>query len=174
MGGSMAVDITTLVSILLSQAPLATIIILVLILYAERKFNVVENRLESMLNFNEALLLVLLSRGAISDSEYKLLSLILPSSRVSAGSRYYTKDVERRLHEIIDRLTSDPRTATWDDVLELERIYDVLWDEIDATRDRKRRRELIALSVKVKVMAVMTKVYLIGRGVMPAWVKGHS
>ena len=86
----MAIDTTTLVSILLSQAPLATVIILVLILYAERKFNVVGNRLESMLNFNEALLLVLLSRGVISDSEYRLLSLILPSSGVSAGSRYYT------------------------------------------------------------------------------------
>ena len=78
------------------------------------------------------------------------------------------------MHEIIDRFTSDPKTATWDDVLELERIYDVLWEEIDATRDRKRRRELIALSVKVKVMAVMTRVYLIGRGVMPPWAKGHS
>ena len=69
----MAIDITTLISALLSQALLAAVIILVLILYAERKFNVVENRLESILNFNEALLLVLLSKGVISDSEYRLL-----------------------------------------------------------------------------------------------------
>jgi len=68
-----AIDITTLISALLSQALLAAVIILVLILYAERKFNVVENRLESILNFNEALLLVLLSKGVISDSEYRLL-----------------------------------------------------------------------------------------------------
>lgn len=69
----MAIDITTLISALLSQALLAAVIILVLILYAECKFNVVENRLESILNFNEALLLVLLSKGVISDSEYRLL-----------------------------------------------------------------------------------------------------
>ena len=69
----MAIDITTLISALLSQALLAAVIILVLILYAERKFNVVENRLESIPNFNEALLLVLLSKGVISDSEYRLL-----------------------------------------------------------------------------------------------------
>jgi hypothetical protein len=99
---------------------------------------------------------------------------MLPSSRVSAGSKYYTRDVERRLYEIIVRLTNDPRTATWDDVTELEKIYDVIWDEIDATRDRKRRRELIALSVKVKVVAVMTKAYLISRGVMPPWVEGRG
>jgi len=169
-----AIDITTLISALLSQALLAAVIILVLILYAERKFNVVENRLESILNFNEALLLVLLSKGVISDSEYRLLLLMLSSSRVPAGSKYYTRDVERRLYEIIVRLTNDPRTATWDDVTELEKIYDVIWDEIDATRDRKRRRELIALSVKVKVVAVMTKAYLISRGVMPPWVEGRG
>jgi len=169
-----AIDITMLISALLSQAPLAAVIILVLILYSERKFNVVENRLESILNFNEALLLVLLSKGVISDSEYRLLLLMLPSSRVPAGSKYYTRDVERRLYEIIVRLTNDPRTATWDDVTELEKIYDVIWDEIDATRDRKRRRELIALSVKVKVVAVMTKAYLISRGVMPPWVEGRG
>jgi len=169
-----AIDITTLISALLSQALLAAVIILVLILYAERKFNVVENRLESILNFNEALLLVLLSKGVISDSEYRLLLLMLSSSRVPAGSKYYTRDVERRLYEIIVRLTNDPRTATWGDVTELEKIYDVIWDEIDATRDRKRRRELIALSAKVKVVAVMTKAYLIGRGVMSPCVEGRG
>ena len=50
----------------------------------------------------------------------------------------------------------------------------MIWDEIDATRDRKRRRELIALSVKVKVVAVMTKAYLISGGVMPPWVEGRG
>ena len=100
--------------------------------------------------------------------------LALPHVKIPGGSQYYTKEVEERLFSIIDRLTNDPKTATWDDVLELERIYDIIWDEIEVTRDRKRRRELIALSVKVKVMAVMTRVYLIGRGVMPPWVKGRS
>ena len=73
-----------------------------------------------------------------------------------------------------ETLTNDPKTATWDDVLELERIYDIIWGEIEVTRDRKRRRALVQLSVTVKVMAVMTRVYLIGRGVMPPWVKGRS
>ena len=118
--------------------------------------------------------LIVGSYPRLLETEYKTLLLALPHVKIPGGSQYYTKEVEERLFSIIDRLTNDPKTATWDDVLELERIYDIIWDEIEVTRDRKRRRELIALSVKVKVMAVMTRVYLIGRGVMPPWVKGRS
>ncbi len=202
----MAVDITVILSMLLSQAPLVVIAILVLIIYFERRlssidqrFNmlassidrrldmiergldamghrldVVEDRLSSVINFNEAFLSILLSKGVLLETEYKALSLVLPRVRTPGGSQYYTKEVEEKLFSIIDRLTNDPKTATWDDVLELERIYDIIWDEIEVTRDRKRRRALVQLSVTVKVMAIMTKAYLIGRGVMPPWVKGRS
>ena len=199
----MAVDITVILSMLLSQAPLVVIAILVLILYFERRLSsidqrfstlassidrrfdmiergldaighrldVVEDRLSSVINFNEALLSILLSKGVLLETEYKALSLALPRVRTLGGSQYYTKEVEERLFSIIDRLTNDPKTATWDDVLELERIYDIIWDEIEVTRDRKRRRALVQLSVTVKVMAIMTKAYLIGRGIMPPWAK---
>jgi hypothetical protein len=195
----LAVDITAILSMLLSQAPLVVIAILVLIIYferrlssidqrfntlassidrrfdvVERRLDVIEDRLLSVINFNEALLSILLSRGMLLETEYKALALALPRVRTPGGSQYYTKEVEERLFSIIDRLTNDPKTATWDDVLELERIYDIIWDEIDATRDRKRRRALVQLSVTVKVMAIMTKAYLIGRGIMPPWVKGRS
>ncbi len=195
----MAVDITAILSMLLSQAPLVVIAILVLIIYferrlssidqrfntlassidrrfdvVERRLDVIEDRLSSVINFNEALLSILLSRGMLLETEYKALALALPRVRTLGGSQYYTKEVEEKLFSIIDRLTNDPRTATWDDVLELERIYDIIWDEIEVTRDRKRRRALVQLSVTVKVMAIMTKAYLIGRGIMPPWVKGHS
>ena len=192
----MAVDITVILSMLLSQAPLVVIAILVLILYferrlssidqrfstlassidrrfdmIERRLDVIEDRLESVINFNEALLSILLSKGVLLETEYKALSLALPRVRIPSGSQYYTKEVEEKLFSIIDRLTNDPKTATWDDVLELERIYDIIWDEIEVTRDRKRRRALVQLSVTVKVMAIMTKAYLIGRGIMPPWAK---
>ncbi len=206
----MAVDITVILSMLLSQAPLVVIAILVLILYFERRlssidqrFNtlvssidrrfdtvergldrrfdmigrrldVIEDRLSSVISFNEALLSILLSKGVLLETEYKALSLALPRVRAPGGSQYYTKEVEEKLFSIIDRLTNDPKTATWDDVLELERIYDIIWDEIEVTRDRKRRRALVQLSVTVKVMAIMTKAYLIGRGIMPPWAKGRS
>jgi len=192
----LAVDITVILSMLLSQAPLVVIAILVLILYferrlssidqrfstlassidrrfdmIERRLDVIEDRLESVINFNEALLSILLSKGVLLETEYKALSLALPRVRIPSGSQYYTKEVEEKLFSIIDRLTNDPKTATWDDVLELERIYDIIWDEIEVTRDRKRRRALVQLSVTVKVMAIMTKAYLIGRGIMPPWAK---
>ncbi len=192
----MAVDITAILSMLLSQAPLVVIAILVLILYferrlssidqrfstlassidrrfdmMERRLDVIEDRLSSVINFNEALLSILLSKGVLLETEYKALLLALPRVRTLGGSQYYTKEVEERLFSIIDRLTDDPKTATWDDVLELERIYDIIWDEIEVTRDRKRRRALVQLSVTVKVMAIMTKAYLIGRGIMPPWAK---
>jgi len=192
----LAVDVTAILSMLLSQAPLVVIAILVLILYferrlssidqrfnmlassidrrfdmVERRLDVIEDRLLSVINFNEALLSILLSKGVLLETEYKALSLALPRIRTPGGSQYYTKEVEEKLFSIIDRLTNDPKTATWDDVLELERIYDIIWDEIEVTRDRKRRRALVQLSVTVKVMAIMTKVYLIGRGVMPPWAK---
>jgi hypothetical protein len=192
----LAVDITAILSTLLSQAPLVVIAILVLILYferrlssidqrfntlassidrrfdvVERRLDVIEDRLSSVINFNEALLSILLSKGVLLETEYKALALALPRVRALGGSQYYTKEVEERLFSIIDRLTNDPKTATWDDVLELERIYEIIWDEIEVTRDRKRRRALVQLSVTVKVMAIMTKAYLIGRGIMPPWAK---
>jgi hypothetical protein len=192
----LAVDITVILSMLLSQAPLVVIAILVLIIYferrlssidqrfstlassidrrfdvVERRLDVIEDRLSSVINFNEALLSILLSKGVLLETEYKALSLALPRVRTLGGSQYYTKEVEEKLFSIIDRLTNDPKTATWDDVLELERIYDIIWDEIEVTRDRKRRRALVQLSVTVKVMAIMTKAYLIGRGIMPPWAK---
>ncbi len=195
----MAVDITAILSMLLSQAPLVVIAILVLILYferrlssidqrfntlassidrrfdvVERRLDVIEDRLSSVISFNEALLSILLSKGMLLETEYKALSLALPRVRAPGGSQYYTREVEEKLFSIIDRLTNDPKTATWDDVLELERIYEIIWDEIEVTRDRKRRRALVQLSVTVKVMAIMTKAYLIGRGIMPPWVKGRS
>jgi hypothetical protein len=195
----LAVNITAILSMLLSQAPLVVIAILVLIIYferrlssidqrfnmlassidrrfdmMERRLDVIEDRLLSVINFNEALLSILLSRGTLLETEYKALLLALPRVKIPGGSQYYTREVEERLFSIIDRLTNDPKTATWDDVLELERIYDIIWDEIEVTRDRKRRRALVQLSVTVKVMAIMTKAYLIGRGIMPPWVKGRS
>jgi hypothetical protein len=191
----LAVDVTVILSMLLSQAPLVVIAILVIIYFerrlssidqrfstlassidrrfdvVERRLDVIEDRLSSVINFNEALLSILLSKGVLLETEYKALALALPRVRTLGGSQYYTKEVEERLFSIIDRLTNDPKTATWDDVLELERIYDIIWDEIEVTRDRKRRRALVQLSVTVKVMAIMTKAYLIGRGIMPPWAK---
>jgi len=152
---------------LVAQLPLVAVVVLVLVLYMERRFSNVERRLGDvvrcigvLVDFNEVLLGIQVLRGSVSDSEYRALAALLSSARPVHSSRYYTKEVYERLGEL---LRKDPNELTWDDVFELERIYELLLKEAEVSG----RSDLVRYAGKLRVLIAMAKGFLLKRGVLP-------
>jgi hypothetical protein len=116
-------------------------------------------RLRMLIEANEELLvLLLLSRSALTDSDYRSLIKALPRPRnMETGTKYYTEEEKCKLERIIDKLINDPSSATWDDVFELEKINELIWNE-------KYTPNLRHQAKWVKMVVLVTKAYLIGRG----------
>lgn len=170
-----------LVSLLVTQAPLVATAIAILVVYIERRIAYVEKRLSglesrlgglesrldeitrsvnSLVDFNEALLSIQVGKGLLAGTEYKALQTLLAVSRPQPKTKYYTKEVYERLGQL---LSKDPDELTWDDVFELEKIHDLLimeWRE-------SRREELARYAGKLRVAIAMAKGFLLKRGVLP-------
>jgi len=205
----MSIDITTVVSTLVAQAPLIAVATLVLILYIERRFRPIEVRIASLesrvsllenrvgslenrisslegrmssietrlthieailaehskslntlIDFNEALLSIQVSKGIVSSSEFKALSALLEAARPAYRSRYYTKEVYEKLGQLLKK---DPDEITWDDVFELEKIYDLLLKEAVESD----RVDLARYAGKLKALIAIAKGLLLKKGILP-------
>jgi len=156
------------VMILLSyQFPLIAVAVLILVLYVEKRLRPIarmlgENSraLNTLIEFNEALLIIHISRGLVTDAEFRALSALLTAERPPHGGRYYTEEVYDKLGEILKK---GPDEITWDDVFELERIYDLLLKEASESG----REELARYAAKLRVFIAMAKGFLLKRGVLP-------
>ena len=181
----MAIDVTVAVSTLIAQAPLLAIAIAILMLYFERRFHGLEMRFETrfhslemrlqsiemridnlckvvmgLINFGETLLSIHASKGFLSDSEYKALDSMLTSLAPFTSSKYYTKEVAERLRQI---LAKEPSQLTWDDVFELEKIFDLMVKEgLESNRD-----DLISYAFRLKALIGIAKGLLLRRGLLP-------
>jgi len=163
----MLVDLTTVVSSLIAQAPLVAVAVLILVLYIERRLRPIERALDehsrslsTLIDFNEVLLTIHISRGLITDTEFRALSALLSTARPAHRSKYYTKEVYDKLGEILKK---GPDEITWDDVFELERIYDLLLKEASESG----REDLARYASKLRVFIAMAKGFLLKRGVLP-------
>ena len=133
----------------------------------ENRVSRLEMRLESiaksvsgLIDFNEILLSIHVSRGLMSDSEYRSLVGMLNALRPPSSSKYYTKEVYERLGQL---LSKGPNEITWDDVFELEKIFDLLIKEgLESNRD-----DLIKYAYMLRVAIGMAKGFLLKRGVLP-------
>jgi len=122
-------------------------------------------RLESTLDlflrsyhaYNHALLEVLAGRGVIQRTDVAVLRGYL---RLAPGatSRYYTKEVEKRLREILDKEVLD-----WPEVIELERISHLIYKEWEATK----RYDLLDYYVMLSIFISITKGHLLAEGKEP-------
>jgi len=163
----MLVDLTTVVSSLIAQAPLVAVAVLILVLYIERRLRPIERVLEEhsrslsiLIDFNEVLLSIHISRGLITDTEFRALAALLSTAKPAYRSKYYTKEVYDKLDEI---LRKGPDEITWDDVFELERIYNLLLKEASESK----REDLARYAAKLRVFIAMAKGFLLKRGVLP-------
>jgi hypothetical protein len=123
--------------------------------------------------YEELLVLLLLSRSALTDSDYRSLIKALPRPRkMETGTENYTEEKKRKLERIIDRLINDPSSATWDDVFELENIRESIWDDIYKIKDSPSKYagiiqhypNLLHQAKWVSMIVVITKAYLTSRG----------
>jgi len=107
--------------------------------------------------FNHALLEVLAGRGVIQRTDVAVLRGYL---RLAPGatSRYYTKEVEKRLREILDKEALD-----WPEVIELERISHLIYKEWEATR----RYDLLDYYIMLSIFISITKGHLLAEGKEP-------
>lgn len=125
------------VALLVAQAPLVAVAVAILYWKMDVHFRKIEASLRALSKFGEKLLYVLGAREVASDVEVELLRgyLELPTSR----SKYYTKEVEARLRELLSKRVSD---YTREDLLEMRRIAKLIEREAEETRDRRYAEEL--------------------------------
>ena len=78
--------------------------------------------LNMIIDFNEILLSIHVSKGLVTNVEYKALSTLLLRARPTTSSKYYTKEVYERLGQLLQK---DPDELTWNDIFELEQICEL-------------------------------------------------
>jgi len=107
--------------------------------------------------YNHALLEVLAGRGVIQRTDVAVLRGYL---RLAPGatSRYYTREVEKRLREILDKEVLD-----WPEVIELERISHLIYKEWEATK----RYDLLDYYIMLSIFISITKGHLLAEGKEP-------
>jgi hypothetical protein len=160
----MSLTIDTIVNILATIASVS-VAVAMLGFWLGKKFTEIDYRFRSMekeirtlrdaiIQYNELLLSILESRGVVTRSEAAVLRGYLASLKPSASSKYYTKEVEKRLDEL---LAKDPEELTLADVQELNRIGDLIWLE-GYERDDEFLREY---GMKLKIYATLVKVLFI-------------
>jgi hypothetical protein len=124
----------------------------------DERFSSIEKEIrtlrDAIIQYNELLLSILESRGVVTRSEAAVLRGYLASLKPSASSKYYTKEVEKRLDEL---LAKEPEQLTLADVQELNRIGDLIWLE-GYERDDEFLREY---GMKLKIYATLVKVLFI-------------
>jgi hypothetical protein len=124
----------------------------------DERFSSIEKEIrtlrDAIIQYNELLLSILESRGVVTRSEAAVLRSYLASLKPSASSKYYTKEVEKRLDEL---LAKEPEQLTLADVQELNKIGDLIWLE-GYERDDEFLREY---GMKLKIYATLVKVLFI-------------
>ncbi len=116
--------------------------------------------INALVSFNELLLSIQTSKGYLTATEYGALSRMLSQAKPFAESKYYTKETEKKLLEILSKA---PDEITWEDVFEMEKIRELLYKEAEATGDNYYAKYADMLRA---LMALM-KGFLLKRGVFP-------
>ncbi|MEM4640765.1 MAG: hypothetical protein QXQ60_05400 [Thermofilum sp.] len=113
------------------------------------------SRLENaFLSYNELLLKILEAKGVLTPAEGYALIQALKASLPKPSSKYYTKEVEERLKALLDK---DPKEYTLEDVKELERIADLMFEEYRVTR----RKDLLEYQARLRVAAQVIKIVFV-------------
>ena len=124
----------------------------------DRKIDGVSTRLDKLekgiFGFNELLLKVLEEKGVVSRTEALTLLVALKGMIPGSRSKYYTKEVENRLRELLNK---DPDTFTMDDIRELEDIAEIMEKEYMVSG----RKELLDYAAKLRIGALVFKIVFV-------------
>ena len=168
----------TIVSEWLKQLPWVCFTILVIILYVRNQMDKLREKLHEidkklikmgdmikdlarsirgLINFNETLLTILYKRNTITKIELEALTKYLEDLKPKAHSKYYTKEVEKQLGQILSKIRRNLNSLTWEDVKQLEKIYELLMKEANASN----RDELAEYAGSLKVLIGLCRAYLL-------------
>ncbi len=128
--------------------------IVVLYLLLSRRIDKLEQSIGQLINFNDVLLTVFQSRGLLSPEEILILCSFLRNIVSRPWSKYYTEEVRRRLPELLSKPLDE---YTWDDIIELEKIVDLMFKEGCASN----RKDLVSYSGKLRAFIAILKGYLL-------------
>ncbi|AJB41724.1 MULTISPECIES: tropomyosin [Thermofilum] len=124
----------------------------------DSKIDGVSTRLDKLekgiFGFNELLLKVLEEKGVVSRTEALTLLVALRGMIPGSRSKYYTKEVENRLRELLNK---DPDTFTMDDIRELEDIAEIMEKEYTVSG----RKELLDYAAKLRIGALVFKIVFV-------------
>jgi len=173
------VDIVTVLSILIPVLASILVSVASLAYWLGRKFTLIDERFERInerfekvnerferlerefssfrdvfIQYNEILISLLEAKGILSKGEVLALKGFLGSLRPQPTSKYYTKEVAKRLDEL---LAKDPEELTLADLRELDRIADLIWNE----GYESGRVDLREYAMKLKLYVMMVKVVFI-------------
>jgi len=97
---------------------------------------------------------VLEEKGVVSRTEALTLLVALRGMIPGSRSKYYTKEVENRLRELLNK---DPDTFTMDDIRELEDIAEIMEKEYTVSG----RKELLDYAAKLRIAALVFKIVFV-------------
>jgi len=97
---------------------------------------------------------VLEEKGVVSRTEALTLLVALRGMIPGSRSKYYTKEVENRLRELLNK---DPDTFTMDDIRELEDIAEIMEKEYMVSG----RKELLDYAAKLRIGALVFKIVFV-------------
>lgn len=124
----------------------------------EGRLDGLENRLDrlegAIYSYNELLLKVLESKGILTSTEAIALVHSLKALLPAGSSKYYTKEVEEKLRNLLDK---DLNEYTLEDTRELERIADLMAEEYAVTR----RRDLLDYQAKLRILAQVIRIVFV-------------
>ncbi|MEM2187685.1 MAG: hypothetical protein QXU62_08905 [Thermofilaceae archaeon] len=116
--------------------------------------DVISRHESALLSYNELLLKILETKGVLTPVEGYALIHALKASLPKSSSKHYTRDVEERLKALLDK---DPKEYTLEDVKELERIADLMFEEYRVTR----RKDLLEYQARLRVAAQVIKIVFV-------------
>ncbi|MEZ0290287.1 MAG: hypothetical protein ABWJ42_04280 [Sulfolobales archaeon] len=113
--------------------------------------------------FNETLVRLLEAKNIITSTEAITLTSLLKTLIPQPLSKYYTREVRDRLLALLNK---DLNEYTLEDVRELERIADLMFEEYAMTR----RKDLLEYQARLRVFAMIVKILY----VEPKILRGES
>jgi len=156
----------------ITEWPLALILLVVIMLYIDKRFKDFEERIKGFIrseisllrheiaSFNRTLLEVLHVKNILTDAEVVALKGFLNTLRPRVATKYYTKEVYDRLGQLLKK---DLDEYTWDDIKELQHIAKL----IELEGKESGRDDLLDYASRLRIFIMLLEIRLKRKGIPP-------
>lgn len=154
---------------LVTQWPLALLTFFLLVIYLHLIFaKIIRNEVryetsklrQDIYIYNRTLFDLLYTKGMFTDTEIVAMKELLEYLRPSSSTKYYTKEVEKKLNELLKKNLDE---YTWDDIFELYKIAELIEKEWEISN----RKELLDYASRLRLFTTILEIRLVKKGVLP-------